>query len=123
SVSKDIPPDWGLVVHLSAGTLLGSRPTSKVLSSTVEQAISIGADVVSIHVSFGAREEDRVIADAGRVTDAAQSFGVPVVLMAYAPAESGRSSDDAIAAAHATRADAEIGASTIQMNFAASREG
>jgi len=109
SVSKDIPPEWGLVVHLSAGTLLGSRPASKVFSSTVEQAISIGADMVSIHVSFGAREEDRMIADAGRVTDAAQSFGVPVLIMAYAPAESGRSSDDAFAAAHAARAAAEMG--------------
>jgi len=122
-VSKDIPPEWGLVVHLSAGTLLGSRPTSKVLSSTVEQAISIGADMVSIHVSFGAREEDRMIADAGRVTDAAQSFGVPVLIMAYAPAESGRSSDDAFAAAHAARAAAEIGASIIQTNFAGSEDG
>jgi len=100
-VSKDIPPEWGLVVHLSAGTLLGSRPTSKVLSSTVEQAISIGADMVSIHVSFGAREEDRMIADAGRVTDAAQSFGVPVLIMAAA----------------------EIGASIIQTNFAGSADG
>ena len=122
-VSKDIPPEWGLVVHLSAGTLLGSRPASKVLSSTVEQAISIGADMVSIHVSFGAREEDRMIADAGRVTDAAQSFGVPVLIMAYAPAESGRSSDDAFAAAHAARAAAEIGASIIQTNFAGSADG
>src|SRR5256884_2122555 len=123
SVSKDIPPEWGLVVHLSAGTLLGSRPASKVFSSTVEQAISIGADMVSIHVSFGAREEDRMIADAGRVTDAAQSFGVPVLLMAYAPGESGRSSDDAFAAAHAARAAAEIGASIIQTNFAGSEDG
>src|SRR5207247_895680 len=64
-----------------------------------------------------------LVVNAGRVTDAAQSFGVPVLIMAYAPAESGRSSDDAFAAAHAARAAAEIGASIIQTNFAGSADG
>src|SRR5207237_1158298 len=53
----------------------------------------------------------------------AQSFGVPVLIMAYAPAESGRSSDDAFAGAHAARAATEIGASIIQTNFAGSADG
>src|SRR5205807_3233606 len=67
SVSKDIPPEWGLVVHLSAGTLLGSRPTSKVLSSTVERPTPIGPTMVWIHVSFGPGEEHVIIPHPGRV--------------------------------------------------------
>src|SRR5439155_10943808 len=91
SISTDIAPSWGLIVHLSAGTLLGSRPGAKVLSSTVEHAVSLGADAVSVQISFGDACEDRMIADAGRVVDAATCLGLPVFLMAHAPAEPGGS--------------------------------
>ena len=52
-VAGEIPPSAGLVVHLSASTVLGARPRSKVLSSTVEYAVSLGADAVSVQISFG----------------------------------------------------------------------
>jgi len=122
-ISREVPPEWGLVVHLSAGTLLGSRPGSKVISSTVEHAISLGADAVSIQISFGDSDEDRMIADAGRVVDAGRSLGAPVLMMAYPLAEPGGPSEDPVAAAHAARAAAEIGASIVQTNFAGGPDG
>ena len=123
SISTDIAPSWGLIVHLSAGTLLGSRPGAKVLSSTVEHAVSLGADAVSVQISFGDPCEDRMIADAGRVVDAATWLGLPVFLMAHAPAEPGGSSMDSVGAAHAARAAAEVGASIVQTNFAGGPDG
>src|SRR5512136_1881052 len=39
-------PPRGLIVHLSAGTLLGTAPTSKVLMGSVERALSLGADAI-----------------------------------------------------------------------------
>src|SRR5256886_3618704 len=123
SLSNEIPPEWGLVVHLSAGTLLGSRPTSKVLGSTVEHAVSMGADAVSVQISFRTPDEDRMVMDAGHIVDAARSFGVPVLMMAYAAAAPGTPSEDRAAAAHAARAAAEIGATLVQTNFAASADG
>jgi len=123
SISTDIAPSWGLIVHLSAGTLLGSRPGAKVLSSTVEHAVSLGADAVSVQISFGDPCEDRMIADAGRVVDAATCLGLPVFLMAHAPAEPGGSSMDSVGAAHAARAAAEVGASIVQTNFAGGPDG
>ncbi len=122
-ISTDIPPLWGLVVHLSAGTLLGSSPASKVLSSTVEHAISLGADAVSVQISFGDVREDRMVADAGRVVDVATSFGLPVLLMAYASADPGKTSIDPDAAAHAARAAAEVGATIVQTDFAGTPDG
>src|SRR5712692_4411971 len=77
-ISANIAPAWGLIVHLSAGTLLSSRPGSKVLSSTVEHAVSLGADAVSVQISFGDSGEDRMIADAGHVVKLATSLGLPV---------------------------------------------
>jgi len=123
SISADIAPVWGLILHLSAGTLLGSRPGSKVLASTVEHAVSLGADAVSVQISFGDSREDRMIADAGRVVNLATSLGLPVFLMAHAPAEPGGSSEDPVAAADAARAAAELGASIVQTNFAGAPDG
>jgi len=122
-IAGEIPPSTGLVVHLSASTVLGVRSRSKVISSTVEHAVSLGADAVSVQVSFGDSREDTMIADAGRIVDAANSFGVAVVLMASAPAEPGGPSVDWAAAAHAARAAAEIGASIVQTNYAADPHG
>ena len=42
--------DVGLIIHLSASTSLGPDPNHKVLVTSVEDAMRIGADAVSIHV-------------------------------------------------------------------------
>lgn len=115
-IARAVPihPSRGLVVHLSAGTLLASRPTSKVLVTGVERALSLGADAVSVQIHFGDATENRMLSDAGSVVDAAGSFGVPVLLMAYPPgAVAGTASAEAIA--HAARAAAELGADLVQI--------
>src|SRR5436309_15102081 len=114
SISAEIPPAWSLIVHLSAGALLGSMPGFKVLSSTVEHAVSLGADAVSVQISFGDLREDRMIADARRVVDLATSLGLPVFLIAHAPAGPGGSSEASGAAAHAARAAAGIRATLLE---------
>ena len=47
--------DVGLILHLSASTSLTPDPNNKVLVNTVERAIKMGADGVSIHVNVGAK--------------------------------------------------------------------
>lgn len=113
----------GLVVHLSAGTLLGTRPTSKVLASSVEGAVRLGADAVSVHIYFGDAEEERMVRDAGRVVEDAHGLGVPVLAMAYPPSGAGLGSADVDASRHAARAAAELGADLVQTNFAGPADG
>lgn len=115
-LGPEIPP---LVAHLSAGTLLGTRPTSKVLSSTVERSVALGADAVSAQIHFGDSMEDRMLSDAGTVVDAASDFGVPVLLMAHPPASGGM---DADAVRHAARAAAELRAQIVQTPYTGSPE-
>jgi DhnA family fructose-bisphosphate aldolase class Ia len=115
--------DAGLVVHLSAGSTLGQRPGAKVLISSVSRAVSSGADAVSVSVHFGNAQEDRMLADVGRVVDEATSFGLPVLAMAYAPAPPGDPSRDLVVAAHAVRAAAEVGAAIVQTNYLGSLDG
>src|SRR3972149_1971644 len=70
-IAPALPTSAGLVVHLSAGTVLGTRPTSKVLGTLPERALALGADAVSVQIHFGDVAEERMLSDAGRVVDAA----------------------------------------------------
>lgn len=103
-----------LVVHLSAGTVLGAHPTSKILSTTVERAVGLGADAVSVQIHFGDGAEDRMLSDAGQVADLAAGYGVPTVIMAAPPPDRTR---DEEACAHAVRAAAELRARVVQTPF------
>ncbi|NVM18783.1 MAG: hypothetical protein HWN80_13795 [Candidatus Lokiarchaeota archaeon] len=49
--------DIGLIVHLSGATNLTPNPNKKVLVCSVERALKMGADRVSIHINIGADEE------------------------------------------------------------------
>ncbi len=103
-----------LVVHLSGGTLLSSSPTSKVLVASVERAVALGADAVSVQVHFGDAEEPRMLRDAGAVVEAADRLGMPVLLMAYPP-HSAEGAAEFEATRHAARAAAELGADLVQV--------
>lgn len=109
-----LEPSRPLVVHLSAGTLLGAQPASKVLACTVQRAVALGADAVSAQVPLGGPFEPRVLSDAGHVVEAASRLGIPVLLMAYPPdTASDRGSPERIALA--ARVGAEIGADLVQV--------
>ncbi|MGN0097855.1 MAG: fructose-bisphosphate aldolase, partial [Candidatus Methanomethylophilaceae archaeon] len=43
--------DVGLILHLSASTDIGVNSNSKVLVATVEEALKMGADAVSMHIN------------------------------------------------------------------------
>jgi len=55
--------DIGLIVHLSASTDLSPSKNDKVLVCSVEEAIRLGADAVSIHVNIGADMEREMLRD------------------------------------------------------------
>jgi len=49
--------DIGLIIHMSASTSLGPDPNDKVQVCTVEEAIKMGADAVSVHINIGSETE------------------------------------------------------------------
>ena len=111
-----------LVVHLSAGTLLSTSPSSKVLAARVTRAVALGADAVSVQVHFGDPEEGRMLADAGSVVDGAGGFGLPVLVMAYPPgATMGAAGLEPTR--HAARAAAELGADLVQVPHPGTADG
>ena len=75
--------DIGLIVHLSASTSMNPDPNDKVMVCTVEEAIALGADAVSIHINLGAPNESKMIEDAGRVSKECTRWGIPLLVMIY----------------------------------------
>ncbi|OPX78582.1 MAG: 2-amino-3,7-dideoxy-D-threo-hept-6-ulosonate synthase [Methanosaeta sp. PtaB.Bin039] len=113
-------PDLGLILHLSASTALGPDPNNKVLVATVEEALKLGADGVSIQVNVGAKDEGHMLSTLGAVSRSCQEWGMPLLAMMY---PRGRKIKDEYAeeyVAHAARVGAELGADVIKTSYTGS---
>ena len=114
--------DIGLIIHLSASTSLGPDPNHKVLVTTVEDVIRIGADAVSIHVNIGADDEAEMLADLGWVARTCDQWGMPLLAMMYPRGPKVKSEHDVAYVKHAARVGAELGVDIIKTNYTGSPE-
>jgi len=109
--------DVGLIIHLSASTDLSPFPNAKTLVCTVEEAIRLGADAVSVHVNLGDETESRMLDDLGLVTRVAETWSMPVLAMMYAR---GAKITDGFApdvVAHCARVGGELGADVVKVAY------
>jgi fructose-bisphosphate aldolase/2-amino-3,7-dideoxy-D-threo-hept-6-ulosonate synthase len=109
--------DIGLIIHMSASTALGPDPNDKVMVCTVEEAIKMGADAVSIHVNIGSGTEADQLTEMGLVAEQCDTWGIPLIAMMYPRGKDIKNSNDAELVAHVARAGAELGADIIKTNF------
>jgi len=108
--------DIGLIVHLSASTSLNPDPNDKVLVCTVEEAISLGADGVSIHINLGAPNESKMLESAGQVVKECNRWGMPLLVMIY-PRGKGIDPVSPVTVGHCVRVAEELGADLIKTNY------
>jgi fructose-bisphosphate aldolase/2-amino-3,7-dideoxy-D-threo-hept-6-ulosonate synthase len=114
--------DIGLIIHLSASTSLGPSPNSKVLVTTVEEAIKIGADCVSVHINIGDEQESEMLQTLGSVSEECREWGIPLLAMMY---PRGKKIDDEFNVKYvkiAARVAAELGADIVKTNYTGSIE-
>ena len=76
--------DIGLIIHLSASTILGPDSNAKIQVCTVKEAVQLGADAVSVHINLGAESEKEMLATLGKVGEDCQEYGMPLIAMMYA---------------------------------------
>lgn len=112
----------GILLHLSASTDTGPDGHDKRLVATVEEALRLGCDGVSIHVNVGAATEPRQLEDAGRVATACGEWGVPLVTMAYPRGPKVKDPHDPALLAHAARLAAELGADAVKVPYSGSAD-
>ena len=75
--------DVGLIIHLSAGTSISPDPNAKELVCTVEEAIKLGADAVSVHINLGADTDNEMLRQLGFVSRCCMEWQMPLVAMMY----------------------------------------
>jgi len=109
--------DIGLIIHLSGATNLAPDPNRKVLVCSVERALKMGADAVSIHINIGADEEPEMLQDAHLTIEAAREWGVPILAMMYPRGKKIRDENDSEVVNIAVRAGAELGADIVKTNY------
>jgi len=109
--------DLGLIVHLSGSTNLSPEPYAKTLVCTVEEAIKLGADAVSVHVNLGNNREKEMLADLSAVARTANDWGIPLLAMIYCRGERIENEFAPKAVKHGARLGAELGADLVKVPY------
>ena len=109
--------DIGLILHLSASTSLGLSPNKKVLVNSVERAIKMGADCVSVHINIGSEDESSMLSDLGMVSQMCIEWGMPLLAMMYARGPKIKDETDVNAVKIAARVGAELGADIVKTSY------
>lgn len=104
----------GIIAHLSASTSLGPSPNKKVQMGSVEDAIRLGADAISVHINIGAKEESEMLQKLGMISDKCNEWNVPLIAMMYPRGESIKDPYDVDIVSHVARIGAEAGADIVK---------
>jgi predicted phospho-2-dehydro-3-deoxyheptonate aldolase len=107
----------GLIIMLSGMSNLSPNINDKVQVCSVQEAIRLGADAVSVHVNVGAQDEDKMLHNLGKVADECEIYGMPLLAMMYPRGPKIQNEHDVNAVAHAARIGAELGADIIKTNY------
>ena len=114
--------DVGLIIHLSGGTSLSPDPNAKELICTVEEAVKLGADAVSIHINLGAETDNEMLGQLGYISERCFEWQMPLVAMMYTRGQKIENEYDVKYVKHAARVGAELGADIVKVPYTGSVE-
>jgi len=114
--------DVGLIIHLSGGTSLSPDPNAKELVCTVEEAIKLGADAVSVHINLGAETDKEMLRQLGQISERCFEWQMPLVAMMYTRGPKIQDEYDVQNVKHAARVGAELGADIVKVVYTGSVE-
>lgn len=114
--------DVGLIIHLSAGTSMSPDPNAKELVCTVEEAIKLGADAVSVHINLGAETDKEMLGQLGFISERCLQWQMPLVAMMYTRGPKIKNEYDVNNVKHAARVGAELGADIVKVPYTGSVE-
>ena len=112
--------DIGLIIHLSAGTSLSPDPNAKELVCTVEEAIKLGADAVSLHINIGAQTDKEMLGQIGHISERCMEWQMPLVAMMYTRGANIKDEYDVKNVKIAARIGAELGADIVKVVYTGS---
>jgi predicted phospho-2-dehydro-3-deoxyheptonate aldolase len=109
--------ELGLIMHLSASTTIGTLQDYKVNVATVDEAIAMGCDGVSIHVNIGGSNEDKMLKDFSNISKACYEKGMPLLAMMYARGECVKNGNSTKNIKHIARVAEELGADIVKVSY------
>ncbi|MEA3201748.1 MAG: fructose-bisphosphate aldolase / 2-amino-3,7-dideoxy-D-threo-hept-6-ulosonate synthase [Thermoplasmata archaeon] len=110
----------GVWLHVSASTGLNPDPNDKRVVASVEEALRLGADGLSVHVNVGSPEESRMIEDVGRLSDDCDRYGLPLLAMMYPRGHEITNPHDLKLVKKVARLGYELGADIIKVPYTGS---
>lgn len=114
--------DIGLIIHLSGGTALSPDPNAKELICSVEEAVKLGADAVSVHINLGAETDREMLAQLGFISERCFEWQMPLIAMMYTRGPKIKNGYDPDNIKHAARVAAELGADIVKVVYTGSTE-
>lgn len=108
------PTRIGILVHFSASTSLSMSPNRKMLTGTVEEALRLGADGISLHINVGGKEEPEMLEQLGMIADECHKWNMPLLAMMYPRGENIKNPHDPEIVGHVARIGAELGADIVK---------
>ncbi len=109
--------DIGLTSHLSSSTDLSVDPYHKVQVTSVEKALQLGADAVSVHINIGSEKEPEMLKSTGRIAEECDKWGMPLLAMMYPRGPKIDNEHDPEVVKLAARVGAELGADIVKTNY------
>jgi len=108
------PARIGILVHFSSSTSLSTSPNRKMLSGSVEEALRLGADGVSLHINIGGKEEPEMLEQLGRTSEECHKWNMPLLAMMYPRGENINNPHDPEIVGQVARIGAELGADIVK---------
>jgi fructose-bisphosphate aldolase, class I len=105
----------GVIIHLNGMSTLSGKSDQKELLTSVETAICLGADAVSVQVNFDGSNDAHNLKLLGTVVDEAQSCGLPVLTMLYDKVLSEKSEQRIHRMRHLMRVTMELGTDLLKI--------
>jgi class I fructose-bisphosphate aldolase/fructose-bisphosphate aldolase/2-amino-3,7-dideoxy-D-threo-hept-6-ulosonate synthase len=105
----------GVMVHLNGMSTLAPYPDRKEMLTTVESALRLGADAVSVQVNFDGDNDAHNLAVLGGVVDSAAGFGLPVLAMVYDKVKARSAHEDRTRLRHLMRIAIELGVDAVKI--------
>ncbi len=116
--SLEEAPSAGIIMHISASTKLSQNPDKKVLVGSVEEAVRLGADAVSVHVNVGGnKSEPDMLYDLGKISEKCEEMQMPLLVMSYPRGDNIKDSMDPENVAMVARVAAELGGDIVKTNY------
>lgn len=107
----------GLIMHLSCSTTIGGFDLRKIRSASVDEALAMGCDGVSVHVNLGNESESYMLEDFANISEECMKKGMPLIAMMYARGPKIENEYDVKYVKHMARIAEELGADIVKVNY------